>query len=144
MDSVLEDIKETMGKLESTMVKADAIFDSEQRETYKRLLRSNFLPHAKVSTPGFLRNLSLILRGKPTSETRKHLRQETQDEDNRSLEEHIKNGSTLVDTLPFSDLKDYYFMALEQGLEEANLLWMRRERLAFREVFKGTPLRVER
>lgn len=144
MDSVLEDIKETMGKLESTMAKADAIFDAEQRETYKRLLRSNFSPHTKVFTPGFLHYLSLILHGKPMSETRKHLRRETQDEENRSLEEHIKNGSTLVDTLPFSDLKDYYSTALEQGLEEANLLWMRRGRLAFGKVFKGTPLRVER
>ena len=143
MDSVLEDIKETIDKLDSTMTKAKPIFDAEQREIYKRLLRHNFSPSTKVSKPGFLNFLSLIIQGKPTSEARKYLRQETQDEENRYLEDEVQKGYTLVDTLPFSDLKNYYYTALEHGLEETNLMWMRRERRAFRNTFKSSPLRVE-
>ena len=143
MDSVLEDIKETIDKLDSTMAKAEPIFDAEQREIYRRLLRHNFSPSAKVSIPGFLNFLSRIIQGKPTSEARKYLRQETQDEENRSLEDEVQKGYTLVDTLLFSDLKNYYYTALEHGLEETNLMWMRRERRAFRNMFKGSPLRVK-
>jgi len=143
LDSVLEDIKETIDKLDSTLSKASPIFDAEQREIYKRLLRHNFSPSTKGSKPGFLHFLSLIMQGKPTSEARKNMRQKTQDEETRSLEDEIQKGHTLLDTLPFSDIKNYYYTALEQGLEETNLMWMRRERLAFRNRFKDTPLRVE-
>ena len=82
------------------------------------------------------------MQGKPTSEARKYLRQEKLNEENRSLEDEVKKGYTLVDTLPFSDLKNYYYTALEQGLEETNLIWMRRETRAFRNTFKSSPLRV--
>jgi len=143
LDSALEDIQETIDKLESTMAKAENIFNVEQRKIYKKLLRQNCSPSAKVFTPGFLHFLSLILKGKPTSKDRRYLHKETQDEENRSLEEDIQKGFSLIDNLPFGDLKHYYYTVLEQGLKEANLMWMKREKQAFWQSFKGPTLRVE-
>jgi len=144
LDSALEDIKETKDKLESTMAKAENILDAEQRTIYKRLVRQNFSPSAKVFTPRLLHYLSLILKGKPTSEARKYMHQETQDEENGSLEDELQKGFSLIDNLPFGDLKHYYYSVLEQGLKEANLMWMKREKQAFWRAFQRSPLQMEK
>jgi hypothetical protein len=144
LDSALEDINKTIDKLESTMVKAETVFGLEQRKIYKRLLNQNCSPSGKVFTSGFIYFISNILKGKSTSEARRYLRQETQDKENGSLEDEIQKGFSLIDSLPFGYLKHYYYTVLEQGLKEANLIWMKRETQSFGQAFKSTPLRVEK
>lgn len=142
MDSALEDIEETVCKLESTMAKAENVFMYEQRQIYKRLLRQ-CCSQAKSSTPDFLNFLGRILKGKPASESRRRMLREAQGEAD-SPDDELGGSLTLMDTLPFSDLKQYYYTALEQGLKEANLVWTKREKLVFGRVDKSTPLSTEK
>ena len=144
MDSVLEDIKETTSKLEATMLKCEPIFNNFQRKTYKRLLKNYLSPNTKITTPGFLQVLTLILQGKPVSQARKGVSRKAEYEENTAHLEELEKGSELIDTLPFGDLKQYYYTVLEQGLEDANLLWMKRDRLAFIKKFNGSSLQLKR
>ena len=132
MDSALEDIEETVCRLESTMAKAENVFMYDQRQIYKRLLRQ-CCSQAKSSTPGLLNFLGHILKGKPTHEARRRMLRETQREA-ESPGDELGEALTLIDTLPFRDLKQYYITAQEQGLGEANLVWAKREKQVFRRV----------
>ena len=133
MDSALEDIEETVCRLESTMAKAENAFMYDQRQIYMRLLRQ-CCKQAKSSTPGLLNFLGHILKGKPTHEARKRMLLETQSEAEKSPDDELEESLTLIDTLPFCDLKQFYYTALEQGLGEANLVWMKRKKQVFRRV----------
>ena len=141
MDFVLEDIKKTVENLESTILRADNIFEMEQRKVYKRLIKYNSSSPSKGSTPGFLQAIGNILQGKKSSEA-KRLRQETQKGEDSHIEHELEKGFSLIDTLPFQDLKDYYYATLEHGLSEANLMWAKRDKV-FAYAFKDSNLKAK-
>jgi len=133
LDSALEDIEETVRRLESTMAKAENVFMYEQRQIYKRLLRQ-CSSQVEPSSPGLLNFLGHILKGKTAYEARKRMLRETQSEAAKSPDDELEESLTLMNTLPFCDLKKFYYTALEQGLGEANLVWMKRKKQVFRQV----------
>lgn len=142
LDYAVKDMEETVRRLESTLAKAEEAFTYEQRQLYKRLLRG-CQPQAGSSNQGFLHFLGHVLRGKSTHEARRLTLEETQREADEPHEDELEKAFTLVDTLPFSDLKNYYNTALDQGLGEANRVWARREVQVFGRTGKGAPLSTE-